>query len=73
MEIAMRIKGLIVDPVSKIPIVVLEDSESKNILPVPFHGGRGPGLYPGIHFRREGSSLDQTRISTVSLAGLGTR
>jgi hypothetical protein len=23
-------------------------------------GGRGPGLYPGVHFRREGSSLDQT-------------
>jgi hypothetical protein len=22
------------------------------------HGGRGPGLYPGVHFRREGSSLD---------------
>jgi len=34
MEIEMRIKGLVVDPISKMPIVVLEDSQSKNILPI---------------------------------------
>ena len=28
-------------------------------LAVRIYGGRGPGLYPGVHFRREGSSLDR--------------
>jgi len=38
-------------------------------------GGRGPGLYPGVHFRREGSSLDSTPASlsvTVSIGYLAT-
>jgi len=30
----MRIKGLILDPISKMPIVVLEDLNSKQILPI---------------------------------------
>jgi bifunctional DNase/RNase len=34
MEIEMRIKGLVVDPISKMPIVVLEDMRSEQILPI---------------------------------------
>lgn len=34
MEIEMKIKGLVVDPISKMPIVVLEDSHSEQILPI---------------------------------------
>jgi len=34
MEIEMKIKGLVVDPISKMPIVVLEDLTSKRILPI---------------------------------------
>ena len=34
MEIAMKIKGLVVDPVSKMPIVVLEDPATERILPI---------------------------------------
>ncbi len=30
----MRIKGLVVDPISKMPIVVLEDLHSKRMLPI---------------------------------------
>ncbi len=30
----MRIKGLVVDPISKMPIVVLEDIQSKRMLPI---------------------------------------
>ncbi|HOI44211.1 MAG TPA: bifunctional nuclease family protein [Candidatus Aminicenantes bacterium] len=34
MEIEMKIKGLVVDPISKMPIVVLEDPGSERILPI---------------------------------------
>ena len=34
MEIEMKIKGLVIDPISKMPIVVLEDSSSERILPI---------------------------------------
>jgi uncharacterized protein len=34
MEIEMRVKGLVVDPLSKMPIVILEDAESDRILPI---------------------------------------
>jgi len=34
MEIEMKIKGLIFDPISKMPIVVLEDLNSKRMLPI---------------------------------------
>ena len=34
MEIEMRIKGLVVDPISKMPIVVLEDPQTDRILPI---------------------------------------
>jgi bifunctional DNase/RNase len=34
MEIEMKIKGLVVDPISKMPIVVLEDLTSERILPI---------------------------------------
>jgi len=34
MEIEMKIKGLVVDPISKMPIVVLEDPRSDQILPI---------------------------------------
>jgi uncharacterized protein len=34
MEIEMKIKGLVVDPISKMPIVVLEDPGSDRILPI---------------------------------------
>jgi hypothetical protein len=34
MEIEMKIKGLVVDPISKMPIVVLEDARSDRILPI---------------------------------------
>ncbi len=34
MEIAMKIKGLVVDPISKMPIVVLEDANSETLLPI---------------------------------------
>jgi bifunctional DNase/RNase len=34
MEIPMKIKGLVVDPVSKMPIVVLEDPQTDRILPI---------------------------------------
>ena len=34
MEIEMKIKGLVVDPISKMPIVVLEDPQSEKILPI---------------------------------------
>ena len=30
----MKIKGLVVDPLSKMPIVVLEDPKSERILPI---------------------------------------
>jgi len=34
MEIEMKIKGLVVDPLSKMPIVVLEDVRSERLLPI---------------------------------------
>ncbi|MGB9835167.1 MAG: bifunctional nuclease family protein [Candidatus Saccharicenans sp.] len=34
MDILMKIKGLVVDPISKMPIVVLEDPLSEQILPI---------------------------------------
>jgi bifunctional DNase/RNase len=34
MEIEMKIKGLVVDPVSKMPIVVLENPRDEQILPI---------------------------------------
>jgi uncharacterized protein len=34
MEIEMKIKGLVVDPISKMPIVVLEDPHSDQVLPI---------------------------------------
>ncbi|MFB0564738.1 MAG: bifunctional nuclease family protein [Candidatus Aminicenantaceae bacterium] len=34
MEIEMKIKGLVVDPISKMPIVVLEDLNSEKMLPI---------------------------------------
>ncbi len=34
MEIEMKIKGLVVDPISKMPIVVLEDPRTDRILPI---------------------------------------
>ncbi|MCJ7579943.1 MAG: bifunctional nuclease family protein [Candidatus Aminicenantes bacterium] len=34
MEIEMRIKGLVVDPISKMPIVVLEDIKNERMLPI---------------------------------------
>ncbi|MGD1009129.1 MAG: bifunctional nuclease family protein [Candidatus Aminicenantales bacterium] len=34
MEIEMKVKGLVVDPISKMPIVVLEDPHNEQILPI---------------------------------------
>jgi hypothetical protein len=34
MEIEMKVKGLVVDPISKMPIVVLEDPVKEQILPI---------------------------------------
>jgi hypothetical protein len=34
MEIEMKVKGLVVDPVSKMPIVVLENPQNEQILPI---------------------------------------
>lgn len=34
MQIEMRIKGLVIDPISKMPIVVLEDLEGERMLPI---------------------------------------
>jgi len=34
MEIEMRIKGLVIDPISKMPIVVLEEIEGDRLLPI---------------------------------------
>jgi bifunctional DNase/RNase len=34
MEIEMKIKGLVVDPVSKMPIVILENTDTDKILPI---------------------------------------
>lgn len=34
MEIEMKIKGLVLDPISKMPIVVLEDPDSERMLPI---------------------------------------
>jgi len=34
MEIEMKIKGLVVDPISKMPIAVLEDMNSERMLPI---------------------------------------
>ena len=34
MQIEMKIKGLVVDPISKMPIVVLEDPASDRMLPI---------------------------------------
>ncbi len=34
MEIEMKIKGLVLDPISKMPIVVLEDPTKKRMLPI---------------------------------------
>jgi hypothetical protein len=33
-EIEMKVKGLVVDPISKMPIVVLEDPSNEQILPI---------------------------------------
>lgn len=34
MEIRMKIKGLVIDPISKMPIVVLEDPQKERMLPI---------------------------------------
>jgi len=34
MEIEMKVKGLVVDPISKMPIVVLENTQKEQILPI---------------------------------------
>jgi bifunctional DNase/RNase len=34
MEIEMHIKGLVIDPISKMPIVVLEDLQNERMLPI---------------------------------------
>ena len=34
MEIEMKVKGLVVDPISKMPIVVLEDAQGDRMLPI---------------------------------------
>ena len=34
MEIEMKIKGLVIDPISKMPIVVLEDLQNERMLPI---------------------------------------
>jgi bifunctional DNase/RNase len=34
MQIEMKIKGLVVDPISKMPIIVLEDQDSEKMLPI---------------------------------------
>jgi len=34
MEIEMKVKGLVVDPISKMPIVVLENPRNEQILPI---------------------------------------
>jgi len=34
MQIEMKVKGLVVDPISKMPIVVLEDPQNEKILPI---------------------------------------
>jgi bifunctional DNase/RNase len=34
MEIEMKIKGLVIDPISKMPIVVLQDLKSERMLPI---------------------------------------
>ena len=34
MEIEMKVKGLVVDPISKMPIVVLENPQDEQILPI---------------------------------------
>jgi len=34
MEIEMKVKGLVVDPISKMPIVVLENPKNEQILPI---------------------------------------
>ena len=34
MPIEMRIKGLVVDPLSKMPIIILEDLRSERVLPI---------------------------------------
>jgi len=34
MEIRMKVKGLVVDPISKMPIAVLEDMSSERLLPI---------------------------------------
>jgi bifunctional DNase/RNase len=34
MEIEMKIKGLVIDPISKMPIVVLQDLENERLLPI---------------------------------------
>lgn len=34
MEIEMKVKGLVVDPISKMPIIVLENLQSEQILPI---------------------------------------
>ncbi len=34
MEVEMKVKGLVVDPISKMPIVVLENPQDEQILPI---------------------------------------
>lgn len=34
MEIEMKIKGLVIDPISKMPIVVLQDLKNERLLPI---------------------------------------
>ncbi|MBD3413577.1 MAG: bifunctional nuclease family protein [Candidatus Aminicenantes bacterium] len=34
MEIKMKVKGLVIDPISKMPIVVLEDPKMERMLPI---------------------------------------
>ena len=34
MEIEMKIRGLMLDPVTQLPIVILRDLEGKSVLPI---------------------------------------
>ncbi|MDP2915577.1 MAG: glycosyltransferase family 9 protein [Candidatus Aminicenantes bacterium] len=55
-------RAFIYDPASRLTVSRFFFDRTAELI----HGGRGPGLCPGVHFRREGSSLDELGAPAAS-------
>ena len=58
MEVEMKIRGLMMDPVTNMPIVILKDVEGKSVLPIWV--GPADGLLAAA--ARRGSADDRLRV-----------